>query len=209
MVLAGLAWFALARPLTVAPRLGVAPVFELIDQQGRTVTHRAFEGRPVLYSFFPASAEDATAVTMARQLQALQRRLSQDADRRERLRLVTVSVRPEHDDPARLAAFARRLDADPSIWQFLTGPGLAVKLMVGTGFGVYYDARAQAPAGVVYDPRYVLVDGQGLIRGIYSGPRLDAERLLRDLDLVLQEARAEGAARLAYEAAHLFLCYPR
>ena len=43
---------------------------------------------------------------------------------------------------------------------------------------------------------------------LYMGPRL--KRVRRDLGLIVDEVRnSEGAGSLVYEAAHLFLCYPK
>lgn len=205
-LVAGLAYFAFARPLAVTPRLGPASAFRLVDARERPVTHQALAGYTVIYSFFTTAASDRAGQVMAGQLRALQDHMAQDPARFERVRLAAITLDPEQETPGRIAEFAREAGADPSRWVFLTGPPLAVKLTVGSGFGVYYDIVPGGPP--VYESRYVLVDGQGVIRGIYPGPNLDVPRLLRDLDRVERESRATGAARLGYEAAHLFLCYP-
>jgi protein SCO1/2 len=50
----------------------------------------------------------------------------------------------------------------------------------------------------------------GIIRAEYRTPEIDPAILLRDIHFVAEEARrSTGAAKLAYEAAHLFMCYPR
>jgi protein SCO1 len=53
------------------------------------------------------------------------------------------------------------------------------------------------------------VDGMGIVRSRYRVGLPPADVLLGDLRSVVREASAAtGAARLAYEAAHLFQCYP-
>ena len=202
LVLAALG-FRLAKPVKVLPRLGPAPVFRLVDQDSRPVTHESFLGGPVLFSFFTTSPHDRGGRVMAEHLLRLSRLAEAGPDVARSLRLVTITVDPEHDTPERLRGFAQALGADPDRWRFLTGPGLAVKLAVGTGFGVYYESPPDD-----YDRRYVLVDGQGIVRAVYPGPALDIPALLSDLELLQQEAAARGAARLAYAAAHWFACYP-
>ena len=64
---------------------------------------------------------------------------------------------------------------------------------------------------VAFDPMLVLVDGWGVIRGEYKYQTLtsDADKIVRHLGILGEELRnAKGAASLAYEAAHFFLCYP-
>lgn len=197
--------FAVAKPVKVLPRLGPAPIFRLVDADGRAVTHEQMRGRPVLYSFFTTSADDRVGSVMTRHLLALQDRWSRgspDAASPTPL-LVTITLDPERDTPARLKAWAERVGVDPQRWLLLTGAGLAVKLVVGTGFGVYYET----PPGN-YDSRYVLVDAAGEIRAVYRGPQLDVATVAADLALLQREAAARGAARLAYAAAHWFACYP-
>ncbi|HEY8425581.1 MAG TPA: SCO family protein [Limnochordales bacterium] len=205
VVLLGVLGFAILKPVKVLPRLGPAPVFRLVDAEGRAVTHEHLWGRPVLYSFLTTSPDDRVGSVMARHLLALQDRLSQgspDPPSPSPL-LVTITVDPDRDTPERLKAWAERLGADPKRWILLTGAGLAVKLVVGTGFGVYYETPPRT-----YDSRYVLVDAAGEIRAVYRGPELDVATLMADLDLLRREAAAQGAVRLAYAAAHWFACYP-
>ena len=62
-----------------------------------------------------------------------------------------------------------------------------------------------------FDPTLVLVDGWGVIRGEYKYQTIlsDAYKIVRHLGILGEEIRnSSGAASLAYEAAHLFLCYP-
>jgi len=91
--------------------------------------------------------------------------------------------------------------------------------VIGGGFGVYYEKTAQPSEGqgghshsdyaFVHENRFVLVDERGLIRAEYHDLTLDVDRVMRDIRLVSREAASQGAVRYVYEAAHLFLCYPR
>ena len=61
-----------------------------------------------------------------------------------------------------------------------------------------------------FDPKFVLVDGWGIIRGEYRYQTItpDTDRILRHIKVLADEVHnSEGAATLAYEAAHYFLCY--
>jgi len=85
---------------------------------------------------------------------------------------------------------------------------------VGGGFGVYFSppdlqAGDDSPR-VKFDPRYVLVDHLGIMRAEYRTGAPDPTLIARDVNLLLEEAaNSDGVVRLGYEAAHLFLCYPR
>lgn len=218
VTLAGLMAFALARPVTVAPRLRAVPPFQLVDHNGQAVTHRDLLGSAVLYSFFPADPTDPVAREAVASLVRLSRKLQPSgppgepatAVAQQPLRLVTITVAPEQDTPQRLAAFIREQPPIPG-WRWLTGSPVALKVTVGSGFGVFYASPGpdRPPERPYYETRFTLVDSRGIIRAEYPGARLDEGRVIRDLELVRREEQAAGVTRLVYEAAHRFLCYPR
>ena len=122
---------------------------------------------------------------------------------------MTISVDPGRDTPQALASVAAEVAPnDSSIpWHFLVGSETATKLVVGGGFEVYFNAEEP---NVEFDPRYILVDSVGIIRAVYHTAAPDPALIARDLDLLTGEMRnSSGVARVGYEAAHLFVCYPR
>jgi protein SCO1/2 len=121
--------------------------------------------------------------------------------------LVAISFDTERDTPERLAEFAESHGAEPYRWHFVTGDERQLKNVIGAGFGAYYD---KADDGTFkFDPQFVLVDGWGIRRAAYRTDDPNPELIERDLGLIASEyANSEGLNRIAYEAAHLFLCYP-
>ena len=89
------------------------------------------------------------------------------------VRLVSITVDPEHDSPERLASYAAGYGADPERWLFLTGPEEEVDALVRGGFLMAVDRAdpVERPPGqrVTHDTRLVAVDRQGRIRGWYDG----------------------------------------
>jgi protein SCO1/2 len=106
-----------------------------------------------------------------------------------------------------MKAWAEKHGANPALWTVATGDPARLKNVIGAGFSTYYGA--DGAGGWEFDPAFVLVDGNGIIRTKYRTATPNPETFVRDLDLVLAEvAGSSGASRLAYDAAHLFLCYP-
>ena len=101
------------------------------------------------------------------------------------------------------------MNADPAVWKFATTPDeTLLKHIIGGGFEAYYQPREDG--GYTFDPKFVLVDGWGIIRGEYRYQTLtpDTDRILRHMRVMAEEVRnSQGSASLAYEAAHFFLCY--
>lgn len=210
--------FALGRPVQVLPRVAPAPTFTLTDQNGQPFSDADLVGRVAVINFIYTRCTSACP-TMTAQMRLLQERLRAEGLLGNPVVLVSMSFDPEHDTPEVLRDYAAHFQADPDAWRFLTGDPATVKAVIGGGFGVYYDKTAQPSEGhgghshgdyaFVHENRFVLVDERGLIRAEYPDLTLDVDRVLRDIRLVSREAASQGATRLVYEAAHLFLCYPR
>lgn len=190
----------LLRPVQVLPRAGLAPGFALATSEGATTTSEDLRGAIVLYSFVGGC--DDPCAPVAPLVRAVQARLPELGAEAPPVRLVTITVDPAQDP----AVTAARLGAEPAHWTVLGGEPTRLKQVVGSGFGVFYGPAADGRVAV--EPALRLVDGWGIVRAEYRAPLPSAERVLRDLRLVTDEARAStGAARLAYETAHLLACY--
>lgn len=209
LLCAGVLVFATLQPVQVLPRIAISPGFVLVDQTGEKFTSEELRGSLVLYNFTYTACALPCPQT-SEQMRAVQERL-QDIDTRGLpVRLVTISFDPARDTPATLHEYGERWGADPRQWRIATGEPGHLKNVIGGGFGVFYDRAASAANAFVFDPTFVLVDGAGIVRAKYQTATLDLATVERDLSLIATEAvQSEGPLRLAYEAAHLFMCYPR
>jgi protein SCO1 len=103
-------------------------------------------------------------------------------------RLVSFSVDPAYDTPARLDDFARRFKASPRMWKMLTGPLESMKTTVEEGLKI---AMGQPQgendfASLFHGTHFVLVDQQLRIRGYYDSKAEDVEdRLLQDAAMLI------------------------
>jgi protein SCO1/2 len=101
------------------------------------------------------------------------------------VKLVSFTVDPQHDTPPVLADYARRYHAVPGRWFFLTGDRAALENICRDGFKL-----GDVDGSLVHSTRFVLVDRQSRVRGIYRTDEDDAlSRLLHDL----RTLRAEKA----------------
>lgn len=157
------------------PVLGEVPEFSLVNRDGRPVRRADLLGAPWVADFIftrcPASCPMMTA-RMAR----LNRELPPDLP----VRLVSFSVDPEHDTPEVLERYARSFSA-PDRWLFVTGTREQVRSLSIEGFklGLEMDPPPgmNAPEPILHSTRFVLVDGEGRIRGYYEA--FDEESMKR------------------------------
>lgn len=207
MALSALA-FKVFQPVQVVPRIRLAPSFALLDQNGARLTSEDLRGKFVLYNFTytrcPAPCYEMNA-TINEIRAGLQEVLPPEIP----LVFVTISFNPAYDTPEVLHAYAQSVGADGVSWVVATAEHPALlKTIIGAGFEVYYED--QTDGSFRFDPRFVLVDGWGIIRGEYRYETLvsNSERILRHIAVLADEVQnSVGANKLAYEAAHLFMCY--
>jgi protein SCO1/2 len=200
--------FAVFQPIKVLPRIRLSPGFLFVDQDGQRLTNEDLRGQVVLYSFAYTRCGERCQPANEAMLQ-VQQRLDELELGDIPVALVTISVDAQRDNAESLAAYASQLGAEPGVWRFASMENASLlKTIVGAGFEVYYAPKEDGT--IALDPAFVLVDGLGIIRGEYHYPTgaPDVERILRHIQALADEAHnSEGAGRLVYEAAHLFLCY--
>ncbi|HEY8496927.1 MAG TPA: hypothetical protein VIK98_07860 [Limnochordales bacterium] len=223
LLAAGVLYFALGRPVQVLPRGQTVPAFDMVDQNG---TAYRFPDRALPVNVYVvAAAWDTQAADAIVPLLHELDSLVAERGWQELVHVAWITPDPARDDVAAMRALAERLPLPGRLdVAMLTGAPVTTRLVVGGGFGIYVgttqaagggqpgfsldDAGVQAPA-VVYEPAMVVVDEFGYVRARYGVRNLSSSRLARDLGLLVKEVQAEGASRLIYETAHLFMCYPR
>jgi protein SCO1/2/putative membrane protein len=158
--------------------------FRLTERSGREVSDADLAGRVWVAAFVftrcPLSCPRISSV-----MKGLQSKFA-----RSNVRLVSVSVDPDHDTPEVLAAYARRFDADPDRWWFLTGPKGRVLDLITDRFKLPVqpssDADQQAGAeAVLHSERLALVGRGNRVVGYFgsTSPGEVASLVGRALDL--------------------------
>lgn len=161
------------------PDFGEVPDFSLTAADGRTVTKGDLSGDPWIADFIFTRCA-GTCPVMSLKMQTLDRDLPAE------LELVSITVDPEHDTPEVLAEYAETFGASHR-WHFLTGSEEEIRTLSQEGFRLGLDLsppedQASPEEPILHSTRFVLVDGEGHIRGYYnvmlSG---ELERLVGDL----------------------------
>src|SRR5206468_6579857 len=94
------------------------PAVMLVREDGKSVSlpQELDDGRPVLLNFIFTTCSSICPLT-SRTLEEFQHKLGPQA---AKLHLMSISIDPEEDTPARLRAYARKFHAGPE-WQYYTG----------------------------------------------------------------------------------------
>lgn len=156
------------------PKLWQAPSFSLTDQHGHLVTQNSLRGEPFIADFIYTQCTSACPMLTSRMVM-LQRSLAEVG-----VRFVSFSVDPAHDTPDVLAAYAARWSEKETRWVLLatTDESLAD---LSTGFRVATQKTDDPKSPILHSDVFILVDGDGYVRGVYpSDAGLAMERLAAD-----------------------------
>lgn len=163
------------------------PPFHFIDENGEPFTDKDTKGKILIVDFIFTRC---TSICPRMSIQMQQLQLQMDEPRYKDVLFLSHTVDPEHDTPEVLKAYAKRLDADPKRWKFLTGSAPAIYRQGNLGYLLSAGVDSSAAENFVHSPQFVLVDKQRHIRGMYDGTDSDAmHALMGDVKQLLYESK--------------------
>lgn len=176
------------------PVLSQLPEFSLVGVDDRPYGSKELHGQVYVANFFFTSCRSICPAIM----QGMKRLQSGFTERGVRgVRLVSISVDPEHDTPEVLDAYAKGLSADREHWTFLTGDPERIRSLVVDGFKtpmVKAPEGGAEPIDIAHTGKLVLVDGSGRIRGYYGSDEMGLDEVFNRAQHVLrQEREANGS----------------
>lgn len=135
------------------------PDFQLVDQTGAPFSSAGKLRGKVWVADFVFTNCQGPCPRMGSQMRQIQTALAGV----EAVRMVSFTVDPKRDTPEVLAAYARRFQAQPGRWFFLTGDAetlnnLSLKAFMLSGLNDQMD----------HSTRFALVDAQGRVRKYYD-----------------------------------------
>ncbi len=117
------------------------PSLTLVDQHGQPVNLESLKGEYVLIDFIYTSCK-GTCPMLTTKMAATQKLLAPELA--GKVRLVSVTLDPEHDHPAELLEYAGKYGAEPG-WLFLTGTPAQIEAYLA----VYNIRRGREPDGSI------------------------------------------------------------
>lgn len=179
LVVAGAAVWQIFHGPEPPPVLGEVPEFTLTNRDGQTVRRTDLLGAPWVADFIFTRC-GASCPMMSLRMARLERELPRDLG----VRFVSFSVDPDYDTPQVLQEYAESFGA-PGRWLFLTGDKRAMHRLSKEGFKLAVDdtTPVNEDEPILHSTRFVLVDGEGRIRGYYEAFDEEAvKKLMRDVE---------------------------
>ena len=152
----------------------------MTDSQGRAFDSSQLAGKVWIVDFIYTSCP-GPCPRMTSEMHRVEKRLKNDPD----VRLVSISVDPDHDSPPVLNDFAHRFGGPTAQWVFLTGTPQTVHLLAHDTFKV-----GDVISNMDHSTKFMLVDKHGQLRGYYSSDDADGIPTLMHDVRVLRKQKA-------------------
>lgn len=160
------------------PVYSTVPGFTLISQDGSQ-----FRGSSLTGNVWIAELFFTHCTGPCPRMNARFRQIDKTFSTRTDFKLVSLTVDPARDNAEVLAEYARRFNAEPGRWYFLTGP---IEQLNELGRNVFL--LSTVDGSLDHSTRFVLVDRKRRIRGFYGSSDQEAmDALVRDVRRLLKD----------------------
>jgi len=177
----------LAEPIPDRPRIDLlnpgdeVPDSRFVDEHGRARTLADWRGQVLAITFiYTRCPVPDFCPRMDRQFAEVQQAVAGDSTLHGRVRLLSISIDPDFDTSAVLAAHAKKTGADPATWSFLTGTRADVERFAAR-VGVSIVPDADSAPEILHNLRTAVVDGNGRLVKILSGSDWTVAELLGEI----------------------------
>ncbi|HSP12444.1 MAG TPA: SCO family protein [Salegentibacter sp.] len=136
-----------------------APEFELIDQNGDTITNEDYLGKVYVAEFFFTTCPTICPI-MNGNLVEIQNEINNDKD----FGIASFSIDPTYDTPEILQEYAEKYGITNPNWHLLTGDKEYIYELANSGFNIYAGEDESAAGGFAHQGMFALVDQEGYIR---------------------------------------------
>lgn len=172
----------------------VVPEFTLKNEFGKPFGTKQLEGKFYIANFMFTSCPTTCPALMAK-MDLVQKRIRGLGTKAA---IVTFTVDPEVDTPEVLYKFARKRHSNPFIWNYLTGTKAELEKVIVGGYKVPMGSKEpvekQLAEGkislfdIAHSEKLVLVDDRGQIRGYYGTERVEMDKMMIDLGLLVNNS---------------------
>lgn len=158
--------------------------FAFVNQVGDTVTNEDVAGKIYVADFFFTTCPTICPIMKKEMLRVYEQYQDQP-----NFRILSHSIDPTHDTQTVLKDYAEKLGIDDAAtWNFLTGDQEKIFEIGQTSYLTTAMADQAEPGGFLHSGAFLLVDGNGRIRGVYDGTKSDqVDRLISDIPKLLNQ----------------------
>lgn len=135
------------------------PAFSFINQNGKTITNKDFEGKVYVIEFF-----FTTCPTICPRMNRNLIQIQNEFEGFEDFGVASFTINPDYDTPEILKAYAEQYGVTNPNWHLMTGDKEAIYKLSNEGFYIYTAANDNVEGGFEHSGNFALIDKNGFIR---------------------------------------------
>lgn len=140
------------------------PTFQFINQEGKTISNKDFEGKVYVVEFFFTTCPTICPL-MNEQMTTIQNEFFGNPE----FGIASFSITPEIDTPEILTEYAKRNNITHKNWHLLTGKSTQeIYNLSNNGFKLPAGKGTKDHGGLYHSGNFALVDKNGFIRSRYD-----------------------------------------
>jgi protein SCO1/2 len=140
-------------------KIGPAPKFDLINQDGKKISNKDYDGKVYVVEFFFSTCPTICPI-MNKNMKTIQDEFFGNPN----FGIASITINPEHDTAEVLKKHADDLGIKSSNWHFLTGDKGYIYDIANKGFNLYAGENKAANGGFEHSGLFALIDKEGNIR---------------------------------------------
>ncbi|WBX70178.1 SCO family protein [Tenacibaculum retecalamus] len=174
----------IAESLSEYNNIHTIPDFNLINQEGKIITNKTYEGKIYVADFFFVTCPGICPV-LEKNMSKIQEKYKNDSS----VLLLSHTVMPVKDSVSVLKKYALDNEIVSGKWNLVTGDKKHIYNLARKGYFADEDfEKTQNTAAFIHSENFVLVDKKGRIRGVYNGTLgLETKRLIRHVEILKKE----------------------
>lgn len=154
--------------------------FELINQNGDTITQQDYQNQIYIADFFFTTCPTICPI-MTKNMAEIQGNILEDNE----VALLSHSVTPQIDSVAQLKKYAKEKGVLDSKWNLVTGDKKQIYELARKSYLAVKEDGDGGPFDMIHTENFILVDKERRIRGFYDGTNQEeVEKLLEDLKIL-------------------------
>ena len=167
------------------------PDFKLINQDGNRFGLKDYRGRALAITFIYSRCPlPEYCILMSRNFSDLANELNNNAELKDKIRLLSVSFDPQTDTPAKLKEYGlgylgKGAKPDFTVWQLASGSEKEVK-DIADFFGLRYETDENDKTQFNHSLRTIVITPEGKVQKVFSGNEWTPNDLLRELQAAIK-----------------------
>ncbi len=135
------------------------PAFSFVNQNGKTITNKDYEGKVYVVEFF-----FTTCPTICPKMNKNLVHIQNSFKGLKNFGVASFTINPEHDTPEVLKQYAEQYGITNPNWHLMTGDIDAIYDLANTGFNLYTAKDDEVEGGFEHSGNFALIDKNGFIR---------------------------------------------